>query len=176
MQSTRPDSSFPSVSRASPFARWIAHTNAHDLPTRAPRADAVATLGRRRVSVSCFPRPGCGWSSRFVWRDWSTPLGIKAEAAFLESAFIYNAAMRDQMLPRKPLPLPELDQIPTPHVRDAADLDGRHHGSRQLQIQRVHFFIADIPHQQRRPVRRHPRPRPERTVISPDLRRAGNCL
>ncbi len=33
-----------------------------------------------------------------------------AEAAFIEAIFVYNAAMRDQMLPRKPFPHPELDQ------------------------------------------------------------------
>lgn len=33
-----------------------------------------------------------------------------AQAAFVEAVFVYNAAMRDQMLPRKPLPHPELEQ------------------------------------------------------------------
>jgi len=33
-----------------------------------------------------------------------------AEAAFVEAIFVYNAAMRDQMLPRKPFPHPELEQ------------------------------------------------------------------
>lgn len=33
-----------------------------------------------------------------------------AQAAFVEAIFVYNAAMRDQMLPRKPLPHPELEQ------------------------------------------------------------------
>jgi carboxypeptidase Q len=32
-----------------------------------------------------------------------------AQAAFVEAIFVYNPAMRDQMLPRKPLPHPELD-------------------------------------------------------------------
>jgi hypothetical protein len=32
-----------------------------------------------------------------------------AQAALVEATFVYNAAMRDQMLPRKPLPHPELD-------------------------------------------------------------------
>ena len=30
-----------------------------------------------------------------------------AQAATVEAIFVYNAAMRDQMLPRKPLPHPE---------------------------------------------------------------------
>jgi len=33
-----------------------------------------------------------------------------AQAAFVEAIFVYNAAMRDQMLPRKPFPHPELDE------------------------------------------------------------------
>lgn len=33
-----------------------------------------------------------------------------AEAALVEATFVYNAAMRDQMLPRKPLPHPELEK------------------------------------------------------------------
>jgi len=32
-----------------------------------------------------------------------------AEAALVEAIFVYNTAMRDQMLPRKPLPHPELE-------------------------------------------------------------------
>ena len=33
-----------------------------------------------------------------------------AQAAVVEAIFVYNTAMRDQMLPRKPLPHPELDE------------------------------------------------------------------
>jgi len=33
-----------------------------------------------------------------------------AQAAFVEAVFVYNAAMREQMLPRKPFPHPELQQ------------------------------------------------------------------
>lgn len=33
-----------------------------------------------------------------------------AQAAFVEAIFVYNAATRDQMLPRKPMPHPELEQ------------------------------------------------------------------
>ena len=32
-----------------------------------------------------------------------------AQAAVVEAIFVYNTAMRDQMLPRKPLPHPELN-------------------------------------------------------------------
>jgi Zn-dependent M28 family amino/carboxypeptidase len=34
-----------------------------------------------------------------------------AQAATVEAIFVYNAAMRDQMLPRKPLPHPELEEL-----------------------------------------------------------------
>ena len=33
-----------------------------------------------------------------------------AQAAVVEPIFVYNTAMRDQMLPRKPLPHPELEE------------------------------------------------------------------
>jgi hypothetical protein len=33
-----------------------------------------------------------------------------AQAATVEAIFVYNAAMRDQMMPRKPLPHPELEE------------------------------------------------------------------
>jgi hypothetical protein len=32
------------------------------------------------------------------------------QISVVEAIFVYNAAMRDQMLPRKPLPHPELEQ------------------------------------------------------------------
>ena len=33
-----------------------------------------------------------------------------AQAAVVEAIFVYNTAMREQMLPRKPLPRPELEE------------------------------------------------------------------
>jgi carboxypeptidase Q len=36
--------------------------------------------------------------------------GDLAQAAVVEATFVYNAAMRDHMLPRKPLPRPELEE------------------------------------------------------------------
>jgi hypothetical protein len=33
-----------------------------------------------------------------------------AQAAVVEAIFVYNTAMRDQMLPRKPMPHPELEE------------------------------------------------------------------
>ena len=49
-----------------------------------------------------------------------------AQAAVVEATFIYNAAMRDQMLPRKPLPHPELDEqrsLPLKNVMPGAKSD-----------------------------------------------------
>jgi Zn-dependent M28 family amino/carboxypeptidase len=39
--------------------------------------------------------------------------GDLKQAAVVEAIFVYNAAMRDQMLPRKPLPHPELREQQT---------------------------------------------------------------
>ncbi|HKO04196.1 MAG TPA: M20/M25/M40 family metallo-hydrolase [Candidatus Acidoferrales bacterium] len=47
-----------------------------------------------------------------------------AQAALVEAIFVYNAAMRDQMLPRKPLPHPELEPqriAPLKHVMPGGD-------------------------------------------------------
>jgi len=47
-----------------------------------------------------------------------------AEAATVEAIFVYNTAMRDQMLPRKPLPHPELEEqrkAPLKNVMPGAD-------------------------------------------------------
>jgi hypothetical protein len=48
-----------------------------------------------------------------------------AQAAFVEAIFVYNAAMRDQMLPRKPFPHPELEQLlqePLKNLMPGADV------------------------------------------------------
>jgi carboxypeptidase Q len=45
------------------------------------------------------------------------------QAAVVEAIFVYNAAMRDQMLPRKPLPHPEMEEkrnTPLPNVMPGA--------------------------------------------------------
>ena len=41
-----------------------------------------------------------------------------AEAAVVEAIFVYNTAMRDQMLPRKPLPHPEKDEQRASPLKD----------------------------------------------------------
>ncbi|HZQ26026.1 MAG TPA: M20/M25/M40 family metallo-hydrolase [Terriglobales bacterium] len=41
-----------------------------------------------------------------------------AQAALVEAMFVYNAAMRDQMLPRKPMPHPELEKQRTSPLKN----------------------------------------------------------
>ena len=41
-----------------------------------------------------------------------------AQAAIVEAIFVYNTAMRDQMLPRKPLPHPELEEQSTAPLKN----------------------------------------------------------
>ena len=54
-----------------------------------------------------------------------------AQAATVEAIFVYNTAMRDQMLPRKPLPHPELEEQRSaplkvmPGAQEPADKDGK---------------------------------------------------
>jgi carboxypeptidase Q len=55
-----------------------------------------------------------------------------AQAATVEAIFVYNTAMRDQMLPRKPLPHPELEEQRSkpllhlmPGAMEDADNDGK---------------------------------------------------
>ena len=50
--------------------------------------------------------------------------GDLAQAAVVEAIFVHNTAMRDQMLPRKPLPHPELEEqrsAPLKHVMPGAE-------------------------------------------------------
>jgi hypothetical protein len=47
------------------------------------------------------------------------PADLK-QAAVVEAIFVYNTAMRDQMLPRKPLPHPEKKDAPLPNVMPGA--------------------------------------------------------
>jgi hypothetical protein len=49
------------------------------------------------------------------------PADLK-QIATVEAIFVYNAAMRDQMIPRKPLPHPELRDQPLPDLYPTAVL------------------------------------------------------
>jgi hypothetical protein len=44
--------------------------------------------------------------------------GDLAQAAVVEAIFVYNTAMRDQMLPRKPLPHPEVEERRLAPIKD----------------------------------------------------------
>ena len=55
--------------------------------------------------------------------------GDLAQAATVEAIFVYNASMRDQMLPRKPLPHPELEEqlkAPLGHIMPGAEAGEAH--------------------------------------------------
>ena len=57
-----------------------------------------------------------------------------AQAATVEAIFVYNAAMRDQMLPRKPLPHPELEgqrSAPLKGVMPGAQAPAKEEGSKE---------------------------------------------
>jgi carboxypeptidase Q len=57
--------------------------------------------------------------------------GDLAQAATVEAIFVYNTAMRDQMLPRKPLPHPELEdqrKAPLKHLMPGAEEVGEKGG------------------------------------------------
>jgi len=60
------------------------------------------------------------------------PAGLK-QVATVEAIFVYNTAMREQMIPRKPLPHPELQEQqtkPLPGLYPAAVSSGRRQGPR----------------------------------------------
>jgi carboxypeptidase Q len=61
-----------------------------------------------------FIQDGLDYSSRSHHSNMDTYERLQqedlAQAAAVEAIFVYNAAMRDQMLPRKPFPHPELDE------------------------------------------------------------------
>ena len=112
------------------FAQWIA-----------PLEDlGVSTLTLRSTGgsdhLSCdgvgipgfeFIQDGLDYGSRTHHSNMDTyerllPEDLK-QAAVVEATFVYNAAMRDQMLPRKPLPHPELEKRkkePLPDVMPGA--------------------------------------------------------
>jgi carboxypeptidase Q len=51
-----------------------------------------------------------------------------AQAALVEATFVYNTAMRDQMLPRKPLPHSELEEkrnAPLKGVMPGGEIKGK---------------------------------------------------
>ena len=99
------------------FAQWIAPLNDLGVTTLTLRStgstdhvafDAVGIPGFQ------FIQDGLDYGARTHHSNMDTyerllPEDLK-QAAVVEAIFVYNAAMRDQMLPRKPLPHPELDE------------------------------------------------------------------
>jgi carboxypeptidase Q len=98
------------------FAQWIAPLNDLGVTTLTLRKtggtdhlsfDAVGIPGFQ------FIQDGLDYGARTHHSNMDTyerllPEDLK-QAAVVEAIFVYNAAMRDQMLPRKPLPHPELE-------------------------------------------------------------------
>ena len=99
------------------FAQWIAPLNDLGVTTLTLRStgstdhvvfDAVGIPGFQ------FIQDGLDYGARTHHSNMDTyerllPEDLK-QAAVVEATFVYNAAMRDQMLPRKPLPHPELEE------------------------------------------------------------------
>jgi PAS domain S-box-containing protein len=81
-----------------------------------------------------------------------------AQAAVVEATFVYNAAMRDQMLPRKPRPHPELEEqlkAPLRNIMPGAEAGEAHYatitlyqagnsdGARQLVLSNAGLFTME---------------------------------
>ncbi len=98
------------------FAQWIAPLKDLGVTTLTMRN----TGGTDHLSFDAVGIPGfqfiqdpLDYESRTHHSNMDTYERLQAEdlaqAALVEAIFVYNAAMRDQMLPRKPLPHPELE-------------------------------------------------------------------
>jgi carboxypeptidase Q len=97
------------------FAQWIA-------PLKDPGVTTVSMRPSGSTDDESFDQVGIpGFQFIQDPRDYETrsvhtnqdvyerlSAGDLKQAAVVEATFLYNAAMRDQMLPRKPLPHPEL--------------------------------------------------------------------
>jgi carboxypeptidase Q len=99
------------------FAQWIAPLKDLGVTTLTMRN----TGGTDHLSFDAVGIPGfqfiqdpLDYESRTHHSNMDTYERLQAEdlaqAAMVEAIFVYNAAMRDQMLPRKPLPHPELQE------------------------------------------------------------------
>ena len=102
------------------FAQWIAPLKDLGVTTLTMRN----TGGTDHLSFDAVGIPGfqfiqdpLDYGSRTHHSNMDTYERLQAEdlaqAALVEAIFVYNAAMRDQMLPRKPLPHPELQEEAT---------------------------------------------------------------
>jgi carboxypeptidase Q len=99
------------------FAQWIAPLRDLGVTTLTMRStgstdhvsfDSVGIPGFQ------FIQDGLDYGSRTHLSNMDTYERLQPEdlkqAAVVEAIFVYNAAMRDQMLPRKPLPHPDLEE------------------------------------------------------------------
>ena len=73
--------------------------------------DAVGIPGFQFIQDALDYETGTHHSNQDVYERLQP--GDLKQAAVVEAIFVYNAAMRDQMMPRKPLPHPELRQQQT---------------------------------------------------------------
>jgi hypothetical protein len=112
------------------FAQWIAPLRDLGVTTLTMRStgstdhvsfDSVGIPGFQ------FIQDGLDYGSRTHHSNMDTYERLQPEdlkqAAVVEAIFVYNAAMRDQMLPRKPLPHPDLEEKknePLPNVMPGA--------------------------------------------------------
>ncbi|MGD0914305.1 MAG: M20/M25/M40 family metallo-hydrolase, partial [Terracidiphilus sp.] len=99
------------------FAQWMAPLKDLDVTTITERNtggtdhlsfDAVGIPGFQFIQDNLDYESRAHHSNQDVYERLS-PADLK-QIATVEAIFVYNAAMRDQMLPRKPLPQPDLDQ------------------------------------------------------------------
>ena len=107
------------------FAQWIAPLKDLGVNTLTMRN----TGGTDHLSFDAVGIPGfqfiqdpLDYESRTHHSNMDTYERLQAEdlaqAALVEAIFVYNAAMRDQMLPRKPLPHPELQEEATQPLKN----------------------------------------------------------
>ena len=99
------------------FAAWIAPLKSLGVTTLTMRNtggtdhlsfDAVGIPGFQFIQDPLDYETRVHHSNMDVYEELS-PSDLK-QAAVVEAIFVYNTAMRDQMLPRKPMPHPELDE------------------------------------------------------------------
>jgi hypothetical protein len=99
------------------FAQWMAPLKDLDVTTITERNtggtdhlsfDAVGIPGFQFIQDNLDYESRAHHSNQDVYERLS-PADLK-QIATVEAIFVYNAAMRDQMLPRKPLPQPDVDQ------------------------------------------------------------------
>jgi carboxypeptidase Q len=109
------------------FAQWMAPLKDLGVTT----ITAQDTSGTDHLSFDAVGIPGfqfvqdeMDYESRTHHSNMDTFERLQAadlkQAAVVEAIFVYNAAMRDQMLPRKPLPHPEKKDAPLPNVMPGA--------------------------------------------------------